>query len=232
MLVRNNGVRRKKIDVVGEGIDLKEYNPNVNGNAFREEFGIPANVPLVGIIGMMRSDKGHHYFLDGAFEILEKESNIHFVMVGEGTKDREIEKQLRERIAAHPKKKQIIMTGYRWDIPNVIASLDVLVVASTGVEAQSRVVPQAFATRRAVIATQTGGIPELVHDGENGLVVPPGNGHALAEAIQKLVGNEELRMRLAKHGYDKARNELSISRMMELTLRTYRKAIRHGGDDS
>jgi glycosyltransferase involved in cell wall biosynthesis len=81
----------------------------------------------------------------------------------------------------------------------------------------------------AVIATQTGGIPELLHHEENGLLVPPGNGQAIGDAIRKLVEDDSLRRRLAYHGYEKARKELSMTRMMELTLESYRKAMFSAG---
>jgi glycosyltransferase involved in cell wall biosynthesis len=224
-LINVNGLDPKRIDVVGEGVDLHEYNPQNDSKAFRFEMDIKLNAPLIGNIGMMRGDKGHHFFLDAAFEILKKIPEARFVMVGEGIGSRRVEKELRTRIKQAGEEDRIIMTGYRWDIPKIVASLDIVVVASIEVEAQSRIVPQAFATRRAVVATQVGGIPELVENEKNGLLVHPGSGEAIARAVERLIENPGMRDRLSTAGYEFAVAELSLDRMMEKTLAVYEKAI-------
>lgn len=224
-LININGLNPSRVDVVGEGVDLAEYNPSVDGSAFRKEFGIEEGTPLIGNIGMMRGDKGHHFFLDAAFEVLKKYPQARFVMVGEGIGGRRVERELRARIEKAGEQKRIIMTGYQWDIPKVIAALDIVVIASIEVEAQSRIVPQSFASQRAIVATRVGGIPELVVDGQNGLLVPPGNGSFLAGAIQRLIDDSPLRAKIAAAGHQTACERLSLDRMMEETLAVYKMAI-------
>jgi glycosyltransferase involved in cell wall biosynthesis len=224
-LIKVNGLDPDRIDVVGEGVDLKEYNPDIDRKAFRFEKDIKISAPLIGNIGMMRGDKGHHFFLDAALEVLKKFPEARFVMVGEGIGSRRVERELRARIKKAGEEERIIMTGYRWDIPKIVAALDMIVVASIEVEAQSRIVPQAFASQRAVIATDVGGIPELVKNEENGLLVPPGSGTEIARAIERLIENPEFRDRLAIAGYHFAIKELCLDRMMEKTLAVYEKAI-------
>ena len=97
-------------------------------------------------------------------------------------------------------------------------------VASIEVEAQSRIVPQAFASRRAVVATNIGGIPELVAHEVNGLLVPPGDGAAISEAVRRLINDPALRNRLAEAGYQTALSRLSLDEMMRRTLEVYEKA--------
>lgn len=223
-LVWVNGLDPARVDVVGEGVDLDEFSPSADGAAFREEFGVSANAPFLGIIAMMRGDKGHRYFLDAAFEVLKTHPEARFALVGEGIGGRRVERECRERIAAAGEEKRILMTGYRDDIPRVMAGLDLVVVASVEVEAQSRIVPQAFATRRAVVATRVGGIPELVEDGVNGLLAPPGDGAALAAAMRRLLDDPALRERLAAAGYATAKARLSMERMMRDTLAVYARA--------
>ncbi len=82
-LIRINDLEPSRIDVVGEGVDLQEYNPLVDGSTFRREFEIAPEAPLVGNIGMMRGDKGHHFFLDAAFKVHKSCPQARFVMVGE-----------------------------------------------------------------------------------------------------------------------------------------------------
>ena len=224
-LVRVNRLDAARVDVVGEGVDLDEFRPDLDGQAFRDEFRIPRDTPLVGIIAMMRGDKGHRYFLDAALELLKTHPATRFVLVGEGIGGKRVERECRERIAAAKEEERIVMTGYRWDVPRVMAALDIVVVASVEVEGQSRIVPQAFASHRAVIATRVGGLPELVRDGENGLLVAAGDGAAMAQAMRRLMDDRSLRQRLAEAGWRLARAELSLDRMMERTLAVYGKAI-------
>jgi len=225
-LIRVNGLEPSRVDVVGEGVDLQEHHPAIDGSIFRKEFGIVPNAPLIGNIAMMRGDKGHHFFLDAAFEVLKTHPHVRFLLVGEGIGGRRVERELRSRIEAAGEQERIIMTGYRWDIPRIIAALDVVVVASIEVEAQSRIVPQSFASQRAVVATRVGGIPELVRDGYNGLLVPPGDGKAMAGAIQRLIEQPDLRTKIAVAGYATAQERLSLDRMMKETLAVYERAIR------
>ncbi len=224
-LVEVNGLDPSRVDVVGEGVDLEEYNPKNDRCKFRDEMGISMAAPLIGIIAMMRGDKGHHFFLDAALEVLKKHPEARFVMVGEGIGGRRVERELRDRIAKAGEQERILMTGYRWDIASIMAALDVVVVASIEVEAQSRIVPQAFASRRAVVATNIGGIPELVSKEGNGLLVPPGDGFALARAMERIIKDPALRERLAEAGYKTALSRLSLDEMMRKTFEVYDKAM-------
>lgn len=221
-----NRLDPERIDVVGEGVDFKEYHPGVDGSPFRREQNVPLDAPFIGNIGMMRGDKGQHFFLDAALEVLKKHPDARFIMVGEGIGGRRVEKELRARIQQAGEQHRILMPGYRWDVPNIIAALDIVVIASIEVEAQSRIVPQTFASKRAMIATDVGGIPELLKNEVNGLLVERESGTALAKAIERLIENPSLRLRLAEKGYEFAQKELSLDRMMEKTLAVYEKAIR------
>lgn len=233
-LVQNNGVRPDKIDVVGEGIDLSEYHEHVDGTSFRREFNIPPDAPLVGIVGMMRGEKGHPLFVDAAIEVSKTHPNAHFVLVGEGVGGRRVERECRDKITAHfgpgavgvslgkrgatfcP----ILMTGYRQNVAEAIAALDILVAPSFA-EARNRAIAEAFAMRKAVIASNVGGIPEVVRHEINGLLFPTGDLLSLANAIRRLLDDTPLRRRLADAGHATAQAELSLDKVMEQTLAVY-----------
>lgn len=224
-LIETNGVDPAKIDVVGEFVDLEEFNPEVNGESFRTKFHIPASAPLVGIVAMIRGEKGHRIFLDAAFSVLRTRPDARFVIVGEGTGNRKLEAECRKRIAkAFGPDSPIIMTGFQRNIPEVIAALDIVVVPSLA-EAQSRIIPEAFATRRAVVGSRVGGIPELVQDGVTGLLSPPGDAEALAERILHLITDTNLRERLASGGHAVALRDLALGQKMKQTLACYEAAI-------
>jgi glycosyltransferase involved in cell wall biosynthesis len=117
--------------------------------------------------------------------------------------------------------KNIFITGYREDIAAFTHLADLVVVASIGTEAQSRVVPQAFATRKTVVSTDTGGLMELVKDGHNGLIIPPKNAAAMAAAISRILDDRQLKLKLENNAFELAKHCLSFDTMMINTLELY-----------
>ncbi len=215
-----------RVDVIGEGIDLARF-AAAEGAPFRKKWGVPPDAPLLGIVGMIRNEKGQREFVEAAAEVLKSAPGARFVVVGEGTGARSVEQRLHKRARAlfgsGSPPSPLIFAGYEADIPGVLAALDILAVPSL-MEAQSRVVPEAFASGRAVIASRVGGLPELVTHEKNGLLVPPGDVPALAAAMLRLIQDPELRARLAAAGRQTASSRLGMDRMMQETLTTYHRA--------
>lgn len=225
-LITRNRVHPDRIAVVGEGVDVREFHPDVDGTGFRAEFGVAPATFLFGVVAMIRPEKGHRIFVQAALDLLRTHPGARFAIVGEGTGSRDAEREVRDLLRAQfgdERSGPVFMTGFRTDTPAVMAALDALVVPSTA-EAQSLVVPQAFATRRAVIASAVGGLPELIRDEDTGLLVEPGSGASLASAMRRLVGDGPLRERLARRGFEYACRHLSFDRKMEQSLAVYAEA--------
>lgn len=217
-------VRPAKIDVVGEGIDLRRFNPEVDGKWFSQKLDVPTGMPLVGMIAMVRPQKGQVQFIAAAGLVLKKNPDVRFAMVGEATAEtRVFQEKLFRNIKRAGAAHAMATPGYIDDVAGAMAAMDIVVAPSLS-EAQSRVVPEAFAMRKPVIASRVGGLPELVQDGVTGLLVPPDDPPALAGAILRLLGDPALREKLAQGGHQKACADLSFDRMMEKTLAVYRKA--------
>lgn len=225
-LIRRNRVPPERIVVIGEGVDLSEFHPGRDGAGLRQELGVPSGAVLFGVVAMIRPEKGHLTFLAAAHGLAPGTPEARFAIVGEGTGDRSWENRVRaEAGRLWPQGGPVSFTGYRSDTPQVMAALDVLVVPSDA-EAQSLVVPQAFATGRAVIASRVGGLPELIRDGENGLLVEPGQPLELARAMERLRGDAALRQRLAAAGRAEAATRLSFSHRMQESLSLYEAVSR------
>ncbi|MEI6278683.1 MAG: glycosyltransferase family 4 protein [Verrucomicrobiae bacterium] len=217
------GVPETRVDVVGEGVDLKEFHPGVNGRGFRAEFSIPEEATVFGLVAMIRGEKGHGRFINAAAEVLDRFPNARFVIAGDGHGPR-VEKLRRKILKKFPHEpRPVILVGYREDVPELMAALDVLVVPSLE-EAQTLVIPQAFATGKPVIASRVGGIPEIVKHGENGLLVRAGDDRDLAAAMGQLAESPDLRRRLGAAGLELARRDLVFDDKMGLLLASYRRA--------
>lgn len=216
------GVDQQKITVIGEGVDLQEFHPKVDSAYLRKEFNIQPTDKVIINIGMIRADKGQKYFLDAALNILKLRTDVKFFLIGEATEaSKPFERELAESISHHKIVDRFIMTGYRNDIAAFIHLSDLVVVASIGTEAQSRIVPQSFATSRTVVTTDTGGLTELVSNEINGLVVPPRDAESMSKSILRLLNDEKLRHKLESAAYTMAVEQLSFEQMMTKTITLY-----------
>jgi glycosyltransferase involved in cell wall biosynthesis len=217
-LVEQHGVSAEKIEVIGSSVDLPRFHPDRDGMKFRAEMGYSAGTPIIANIGMIRSDKGQMKLVKAARVVLKQFPEARFIFVGQGTGDCEREKRIRQAIYDSGLENKIIMLGYRWDTPDILAAANMVVIASLNTEASPIVLREAFASGRPVIATNVGDVPEIVEDGENGLVVEPGDSSELASAILRLLTDKELAARCARNALRYAREHFCFDRMMQAKL--------------
>ena len=218
-LVKQNGIDPAKIEVIGSAVDLVKFKPPRNRTKFRREIGVGDDISLIGNVGMIRPDKGQLQLVKAAPLVFEKHPGARFVIVGQGTGILKRGINVRNAIDQAGLADKIIMTGYRWDTPNVYAACDMIVIASLHTEASPIVLREAFASGRPVIATKVGDIPEIVRHRENGLLIEPGDTQALAAAIMEFISEPELAARCALNGFSYATEHFSFDKMMEAKLR-------------
>lgn len=218
-LIELNGIPPEKIDVIGSAVDLTRFHPHRDATKFREELGISAEVPLVVNIGMIRPDKGQLTLVEAAKLVLMERPETRFAFIGEGTGSRKLGPRLREAIARSGLGKRLLMLGYRWDIPDILAACDLAVIASIGTEASPIVLRETLACGRPIVATRVGDIAEVIRDREHGLLVPPRAPEEMAAAILKLLSNRELANYCAENGLRLARAKFSFEQMMQEKLR-------------
>ena len=169
------------IQVLGEFVDLQAFHPGVSPGDFRARHGIPAAAILLSQIGMIRPDKGQRILVQAAEHILKRHPHCWFLFAGSPTEPRFLD-DLMQQIRASLTPSRIVLAGFQKNVAAVIAASNFICLTSLA-EAQSKVIPQAFAMRKLVIASNTGGIPELVQHGDNGFLYERGNPVALAEAV-------------------------------------------------
>lgn len=229
-LVQQNKVPAEHIEVIGEFVDLDHFRPRVGEDTFRARHRVALSSPLFVVVGMIRSEKGQTTFVDAALRLLQTHPQVRFGIVGQGVGAREMEHKcvgkLRQAfgMSADLSCTPIFMTGFLPDVRPAMASADVIVVPSHA-EAQSRVLPEAFAMGKCCLASRVGGIPEVIEHERTGWLVPPRDGHALAEAMRLLADDPALRIRLASGVRSHAERHFSIHTQMEKTLSLYRRLL-------
>ena len=213
------GVDPAKVIAVPPGVDTAVFNADVSGTRVRAELGLVG--PTAGLVANIRGSKGHDVFLDAAREVLRVVPEARFLIVGDGVGFDDV----RARVGALALSPAVIMTGFRRDIPEVMAALDVLVLPSLRSEATSQVILQALAVGTPVVATAIGGSPEVIRPGETGVLVAPNDAHALATAMVAAFRDPERARAMARAGQAFVRTRLSIDTQMAVTTAVYRDLL-------
>ena len=171
------GVQAQKIVSIPTGVDVARFRSGTPGR-FRAALGIPDDAPLVAQIAVLRGSKGPHIFLEAALRLVAEGCPAWFVLVGEGPS-----RKLLERMQNDQPSPRIVLCGRREDIPDVLADLDLVVLAATQPEGVPQAILQAFAAGVPVIASNLGGINEVAIDGQTAITLPAKDSPLLAKAI-------------------------------------------------
>jgi len=210
-------------EVIYSGVDMAVHG-RADGRAFRDEFAL-GNAPVVGIASRLSPEKGHDYFLRAAAALKERFPNALFLVVGGTTyAPRQYEMYLKDLCHALGLDKRVVFTGFRRDALSAIAAMDVLVCAADE-EALGRVVLEAMALGKPVIATRAGGPCETVEDGVTGVLVRPKDARALAIAIANTLDNLESAREMGQRGRQRAAERYSIEQNVEKVQEVYRVVL-------
>ena len=197
--------RRKTCAVVHDGLtdaDLAVASlPQITG-AWK------ADPPRIGIVGRLVQWKGQHVFLDAAKKVLDTGARAHFVLIGAplfGESD--YEARLLEQAA--PLGDAVTFTGFRSDVPHLMRTLDILVHASVSPEPFGQVVTEGMASGLPVIGANAGGVREIITNHENGMLTPPGDAQALADALRELLAGPRKAQTMAQAGWRTIRTDFT-----------------------
>jgi len=206
--IQEEGRTGAPTSLIYNGVDLQRYNHQQPCCTLHEEYLIPESAPIVGVVARLEAEKGHRVLLEAWPLVLDEHPEAWLLVVGEGSERNSLEAQAGSLgISDH-----VVFTGRREDVPAVTAALDVAVLPSYR-EAQGLSVLEAMALSRPVVASNVGGIPEMIEDGVTGLLVPPGNREALADAINHLLSDHPYADMLAKRGHDLVHDRFCIELM-------------------
>jgi glycosyltransferase involved in cell wall biosynthesis len=239
------GVPERRRTTVGYGIDPAGYDPAVaERERVRAELGIADETPLIGQVAFFypvlrgpvappgtqgRGIKGHEDLMAAARLVLDQRPDVRFLVVGDGFGDagrehfEEIRRLARELEIDHA----VIFAGRRRDLADVISALDVSVQASLSENYGGTI--ESLLMCAPVIATRAGGMPEVVIDGETGLLVPTRDPDALASAMLRLVDDRELAIRLGRAGRERMLERHTIQRTIDGVVEVYREIARQRG---
>lgn len=201
------------VRVVYSGVDMQQFSPAVSGLAVRRGFGIPEQAKVIGIASRFHVDKGHETFLAAARQVADAlpGGEVYFLIAGGAVfkQDECRREQLQRRVDELGLAGRVIFTGVRSDMPQVYAAMDVVVLASQA-EPFGRVVLEAMASAKPVVATASGGTPEMLQPGTSGLLFAPGDARSLADQLLMLLRDPGLAARLGTQARQQAAERFSI----------------------
>lgn len=199
------GVPAGKIEVVRSGLDLAAFGNSAKRDDIRAELGLSDDQHLVLLIGRLRSVKGVEYGIRAFTSALIEQPNMHMALAGEGDQLNHL-KTVADQLGAPD---QITFLGVRNDLPDLLSAADSILIPSLN-EGFPRTAIEAMAAGKPIIATQVGGTPEAVIDGETGILVPAKDVEKMSEALIDLANDRELQARLGFAGRKRAEQNYSV----------------------
>jgi glycosyltransferase involved in cell wall biosynthesis len=217
------GASEKQMVTIYNGIDLTHFSHLEDARlSLRAELGIPFDALVLTTVAVLREPKGIQFMIRALPEIVKANPKAIYLIAGDGPH----RAALTEEVARVGAADHVIFAGMRKDVPRVLAASDIFVLP-TLTEALPTVLAEAMAVRLPIVACAVGGVPEMVTDGENGLLLPPGNPEALAAACVALLGDAGRRKAMGERGWQVVQEKFNIlgqvHRLKELYLDLIRK---------
>ncbi|CAG0981360.1 glycosyltransferase family 4 protein [Geobacter sp.] len=217
------GVSPERVTIVPEGFDFSRFSDKTELN-IRDEFGIPADAPLVGIAGVLMEWKGQETVIRSMRHVLEIFPECRLIIMGEAPEGHEWYRERLESVAEETgTSNRIVFTGFRKDTEQIFRQLDIVVHASLSPEPFGRVIVEGMAAGAAVVASALGAPPEILEEGVTGMLVPPGDPYALGQALVKLLADDKLRRRIGKAAREEALSVYGLDKHAQLVEGVYRQ---------
>jgi glycosyltransferase involved in cell wall biosynthesis len=204
------GIDSSKLETIYNGVEDSGCSPH-SRSAIRDFLSLAPDTRLVTAVGRITRQKGLIYLVQCAEDVLKRVPSAHFLIVGDADYDRDYANMLKNTIDALGLKDKFSFTGVRHDVPAIIRASDVIVLPSLW-EGLPLVSLESFAAGTPLIATHVGGLAEVVEDGVNGFLVPPGDSRSLGDKLVKVLTDSHLAERLVTSARRKYLQHFSIDR--------------------
>ncbi len=222
---------RRPSAAIGSGVDLgtryEELVRQPASGATVRPFPLDSARPRIGLVGRISPWKGQDIFLRAAAQILKTYPGARFELIGAALfAEREFEDSLHQLCRTLGIEKSVEFVGFVDDVPARLEQLDLFVHASTTGEPFGQVIVEAMAAAKPVVATNGGGVPEIVIDKVTGLLVPMGDAVAMAEAVEFLLANPEQAQEMGRVGRGRVLDEFTIQKSAKMVEDVYKRLLR------
>lgn len=216
-LIEHFGFPKERLRVIARGVDLEQF-------IFSPAAQNPQGPWRIGLIGRVSPIKGHAVALRALEQLLRRRLPVKLIFAGDSGMSEE-KRKLEALIQSLKLESAVEWLGVQQDVPGLLASLDVVAVPSIYPESFGRGVIEAQAVGRPVVASRLGALSELIEDGQSGLLVPPSDPHALADAIERAISDAPLRQRCVAAARKRVETEWNVGKMVERTEAVYAECL-------
>jgi glycosyltransferase involved in cell wall biosynthesis len=225
-VLKSLGRPPRALMVIPPGINLEPLAPGESPEQNRRELGLPEGNGVVGMVGRLSPVKGHGFFLEAARIVLRERPGTTFVVVGHEAQIKMA--QLQEQADRLGLADRLYLAGYVPEVSRWMEALDIAVVASIGSEVICRVALEHMAMAKPVVGTRVNAIPEVVEHGSTGLLVPPGDPQAMAQAILALLRDPQKARAFGLAGRKRVEQQFTLDHLAGRTERLYRDLLEGG----
>ena len=218
ILIKAYGLSKDRVFSVPTGVDTDRFSPRAPDPILKKGLGLPEGALVITLAAILRAQKRHELVIAAAPAILQKYPQVRFLFVGEGPRRNLIDEELRRT----QMDSFFLMTGHRDDIPGILSITDIGLITSEA-EGVPQFLLQAMAMAKPMVATQVGGIPGIIESGINGLLIPPENPQALAEAVIRLLDDKACAARMGQKARELITGKYTASQMAEQVYQIYLK---------
>lgn len=217
---RRHGIDYPNIEPIYDGIDVNRLEVRRSPEELRQTYGVPAQAPVIGVVGNIKRWKGQETVVRATAVVQRQHPDVRCFVVGAVGSER-YHRYLRELCAELKIEDNVIFTGFQDNIADYMSLMDVVIHSSVDPEPFGIVLLEGMALQRPVVATNIGAPPEIIVDGESGLLVPPGDAEALAASVNSLLSDPQRRRRIGAAARQRVLNEFSIQRNIAKTEALY-----------
>ena len=221
-MIREAFFAGNRISVLHAGIDVSRFK-NCQRGKVRKELCLPDQVTVIGVAARLSEEKGIGYLLEAMPHVLKRCPNLYLLIAGDGP----IKDKLKNLSVHMGFEQNVIFLGYRNDIPEFMTDLDLLVMPSL-TEGFPFSLLEGMAAGLPIVATRVGGVPEIIADGREGILVPPREPDALAKAIIRVLRDKESGKTMGLAARKKVEQEFSVEKMVSETEKVYLSLLKAG----
>jgi L-malate glycosyltransferase len=212
---------RRKIDVLPNCIDLEEFESKLSSVEIRRDLGLSPRSILIGALGNLRPEKNLETFLLATRGILDAIPSAEFLVIGDGPAANKLKSLANDLCLSE----SVHFLGERADVPDLVAALDILVLCSY-TESFPNAILEAMAMGKPVVATNVGGIPELVEEGQTGFLVPPRDPKAIADRVLSLCRDSARRLQMGRAAHAQVESNFTVQAVTTKLEGIYARSLR------
>jgi len=212
-LIADLEISAEKIEIVYNGIDLDEFHVFDQKDIENEKkkYGFFKDSKIIGYVGRLHEEKGLNILIDAFFQLSRRFDHLYLLLVGDGPERKKLESQ----VVHLGLEKKILFLGYKDNVPLFLNLIDVFVLPSIVRESFGIVLIEAMACSKIVVASNLGGIPEIINNTVDGFLFEPGNEKELADCLSRILSDDKLREKIEAKALKKVKEKFSVDIMIK-----------------